>query len=87
MNTVLVMFFFWLSPITYKFTTRSHSVPIPFFSLTERIASVEAALSSLSNSSHIVVAPDTGKEATKPTYVTYNFIGRPAQGGKKYIFF
>ena len=47
------------------------------YSLSERIASVEAALNALSspNSNMIAVAPDTGKDALKPTYVTYQFIG------------
>ena len=44
-------------------------------SLTDRIASVEAALSSLSSSSASIITPDTGRDATRPTSVTYNFIG------------
>ncbi|KAF2349171.1 RNA recognition motif domain [Trinorchestia longiramus] len=51
-------------------------------SLSDRIANVEAAISALSTptSDCLSVMPDTGRDATRPTYVTYNFIERKPRG-------
>ena len=46
-----------------------------FSSLEDQIASVEKALKSLENGNSVSIAPDTGKDTNKPTFITYEFIG------------
>ncbi|XP_018027966.1 probable RNA-binding protein 18 [Hyalella azteca] len=51
-------------------------------SLSDRIANVEAAISALATQpcDTLSVTPDTGRDATRPTYITYNFIERKPRG-------